>query len=113
VAANPRNVIRVETRAFEHLGTISYGFYMFHMIAVYMTSYTFLRWRWWDGRPLAVYIAAYYGLAIGLTILLATLSFRFFERPFLRLMERRFSAEGTQPRPLSHEWERGEKPALP
>lgn len=91
VAVNPRNVIRVETRAFDYLGTISYGLYMFHMIAVYMTSATFEAWRWWEGGSLWLYSAAYYGMAFGLTVLLAHLSYRWFETPFLRLKDRRFS----------------------
>jgi peptidoglycan/LPS O-acetylase OafA/YrhL len=99
VAANPRNVIRVENRAFEYLGTISYGLYMFHMIAVYMTSATFKAWRWWEGN-LWLYTAGYYLMACGLTVLLAHLSYRWFEKPFLRLKDRRFSAEDPHPRPL-------------
>ena len=47
--ANPRNVLRVENRVTDYLGTISYGIYMFHMIAVYATSFVFMRWRWWEG----------------------------------------------------------------
>ncbi len=92
VAANSKNVIRVETRAFEYLGTISYGFYMFHMIAVYMTSAAFKAWRWWEGS-FWLYCIAYYVTAFGLTVLLAHFSYRWFERPFLRLKDRRFSLE--------------------
>jgi peptidoglycan/LPS O-acetylase OafA/YrhL len=98
VAANPRNVLRVENRATDYLGTISYGVYMFHMIAVYATSYTFQRWRWWEGQPLVAYIATYYAMAIGLTILLATLSYHGFEKPFLRIKDRRFTKVPSEPR---------------
>ena len=93
VAANPRNALRVETRATEYLGTISYGFYMVHMIAVYATSALFKAWRWWEGH-LGLYGFAYYAAAFGTTVLLAHCSYRWFERPFLRLKDRRFSAEG-------------------
>ena len=92
VAANPRNIIPVENRVFNYLGTISYGIYMLHMIAVYGTSALF-RWSpspWWSGH-LWVYCLAYYGIALGLTALLAHLSYRYFESPFLRLKDRRFS----------------------
>lgn len=91
VAANPRNVVPVENRAFDYLGTISYGIYMFHMIAVYATSGVFSRvWHGWQGS-LPLYYAAYYAMAIGLTLLLAHLSYRYFELPFLRLKDRRWS----------------------
>jgi peptidoglycan/LPS O-acetylase OafA/YrhL len=97
VAANPRNVLRVENRVTDYLGTISYGIYMFHMIAVYTTSFVFLRWRGWEGKPLALYVVGYYGLAIGLAILLASASYRWFETPFLRLKDRRYTKVPSEP----------------
>jgi peptidoglycan/LPS O-acetylase OafA/YrhL len=90
VAANPRNVIPVENRVFDYLGTISYGIYMLHMIAIYMTSGFFRKFASLNGH-LWLYCAAYYGMALGLTALLAHLSYRYFESPFLRLKDRRFS----------------------
>jgi peptidoglycan/LPS O-acetylase OafA/YrhL len=90
VSSNPRNIVRVENRVFEYLGTISYGLYMLHMISVYLTSQVFRSTSWWHGH-LWLYCAAYYTMALGLTILSATLSYRWFERPFLRLKDRRFS----------------------
>lgn len=100
VAANPRNVARIENRAFESLGTISYGLYMWHMVAVYGTSALFRATRWWHGHPV-LYCAAYYALALGATVAIASLSYRFFEQPFLRLKDRRFSLPAaTAPRPL-------------
>lgn len=96
VAANPRNVIPVENRILDSLGNVSYGVYMLHMIAVYGTSALFLRTDWWRGS-LPLYFAAYYALAIGGTILLALLSYRLLELPFLRLKDRRFSLVPTAP----------------
>jgi peptidoglycan/LPS O-acetylase OafA/YrhL len=89
VAANPRNVIRLENRLCEYLGTISYGLYMLHMVAVYLTSAVFRAGAWWHGH-IVLYCAAYYVMALGITILGAHLSYRWFERPFLRLKDRRF-----------------------
>ncbi len=91
VAANPRNVVPVGTRAFDYLGTISYGIYMVHMFAVYAVSALFQRTSWWHGR-MVPYCVAFYGLVFGLTFLLAHLSYRWFEQPFLRLKDRRFAA---------------------
>ena len=90
VAANPRNIIPVENRIFDYLGTISYGIYMLHMIAVYTTSVFFRKLPGWNSH-LWLYCAAYYSLALGLTVLLAHLSYRHFESPFLRFKDRRFS----------------------
>jgi peptidoglycan/LPS O-acetylase OafA/YrhL len=90
VSANPRNVIRAEVPAFEYLGVISYGIYMLHMIAVYLTSAVFQRSSWWHDR-FWLYCFAYYGMALGLTVLMAHLSYRWFEQPFLRLKDQRFA----------------------
>ena len=96
VAANPRNLVKVANPAFEYLGRISYGIYMLHMIGVYLTSGLFRGSSWWGGS-LWLYCAAYYVTALGLTILLAHLSYRYLESPFLRLKNRRFSLPAASP----------------
>lgn len=109
VAANPRNVVKLHNRAFEYLGKVSYGIYMFHMIAVYAASWLFLRTSWWHGRPAAFY-PAYYALVFAVTILLAYLSYRYFETPFLRLKNRRYASlrsQGTAQTPLLPAADRG------
>jgi peptidoglycan/LPS O-acetylase OafA/YrhL len=97
VAANPRNVLPVENRAFDYLGTISYGIYMLHMIAVYGTSAFFKATGWWRS-PLWLYCVLFYALVFGATFLLAHLSYRYLESPFLRLKEQRFSLLRSSPR---------------
>lgn len=91
VGANPRNAVRLSNPAFELLGTISYGIYMWHMVAVYGTSALFQATSWWRDN-LWLYTFAYYGLAFGATVLLAHFSFRWLERPFLRLKGRRYTS---------------------
>jgi peptidoglycan/LPS O-acetylase OafA/YrhL len=92
VAANPRNVVRLANPLFEFLGTISYGIYMWHMVAVYGTSALFRALhRDWQGH-LVVYCLAYYATALGGTVLISWLSFRWFEQPFLRLKDRRYAS---------------------
>ena len=90
VAVNPRNIVKVANPAFEYLGKISYGIYMLHMPAVYLTSKVFSATSWWHGR-FWLYCAAYYAMALGLTFLISHLSYRWFELPFLRLKDRRYS----------------------
>jgi len=91
IAANPKNVLPLENRVFDYLGTISYGIYMLHMIAVYTAAEVFKRTAWWRDGNLALYCLAYYGLVLALAILLAHLSYRWLELPFLRLKDRRFT----------------------
>ena len=87
VAANSRSIVPVGHRVTEYLGTISYGIYMFHMIAVYATSQLFKSTVWWRDN-LALYCIAYYGIAFALAILLAGTSYRLFEMRFLQLKDR-------------------------
>lgn len=97
VAAGPAgSIVRPGNRVCEHLGRISYGIYMLHMPAIYATSEIFRLTSWWRGRPV-LYCAAFYALAFGLTWLLAEASYRFFELPFLRLKDRRFTVAPTMP----------------
>jgi len=83
VAANPRRLVRIKARVTEWLGGISYGIYMYHMIAVYTTSWYFKSTTWWQANRIA-YIACYYSIACGLTLLLSFVSNRWFEKPILR-----------------------------
>lgn len=96
LAANPRNVLPIDNRVFGYLGTISYGIYMYHMVAVYTASEVFKKTSWWQGS-LPLFCLGYYGLVFTSTFLLAHFSYRFFERPFLRLKDRRFSLFLTEP----------------
>lgn len=97
LGANPANRLRIYGRRTEWLGGISYGIYMFHMVAIYATSWLFLRTSFWRGH-LPLYLVAYYTLAVGLTVLLSYLSYRFFEAPILRLKRRFGGAPGSLPR---------------
>jgi peptidoglycan/LPS O-acetylase OafA/YrhL len=99
VAANPANVVPVGALAFDYPGTISYGIYMLHMPAVYMASELFRHTSWWHGS-LVLYVLGYYLVVFTLTFLLAHLSYRYLEQPFLRLKDRRFgSSPATPPAP--------------
>ncbi len=68
-----------------YLGKISYGLYVFHMLA-----------QEWSERCTAIFLRHFrHGggelgpfLSIAFTIALASLSYRFFESPFLRLKKK-------------------------
>ena len=80
-----------------YLGKISYGLYVFHMLAI-LVSRTSVRhaeewfsWRW--QRSAGSWEYWVYGLgssllAFAVTVVMASLSYKFFERPFLKLKER-------------------------
>jgi peptidoglycan/LPS O-acetylase OafA/YrhL len=60
-----------------HVGMVSYGVYMLHMLCINAVR----------RLPLGDGLLAY-AVAVALSVGVATLSFRFFEQPFLRLKER-------------------------
>ena len=71
-----------EVKGLRYLGKISYGLYIYHpsciLIAAFLARF-FMKQR--------VVIAAF-GVGFPLTVVVASLSYRFFETPFLRMKER-------------------------
>lgn len=68
-------------RLLNYLGKISYGLYMYHLLVM------FFLWKWirtqgWDGWTM---ILIYVPVAILLTVGVSSISYRFYERPFLRM----------------------------
>ncbi|MEZ4671190.1 MAG: acyltransferase [Anaerolineae bacterium] len=87
VSSNPRSTLKLENRLFDWLGRLSYGIYMYHLPIVYLVflSFSFVNiWTWNNW----VYNAVIYSLIIGLTLAASEASYRWFERPFLRLKNR-------------------------
>lgn len=84
VGAQPLPLLHLSTRFTEWLGTISYGLYLLHPIALGLTTLVVLRLEL-DSLPLPIYLISYYGLAVILVIPAAALSYRLLEGPFLRL----------------------------
>lgn len=66
----------------QYLGKISYGLYVFHMLALMLVD------RYLHGSPGPVHSALRFAVALGLSISLAALSYALLERPFLLLKER-------------------------
>lgn len=76
-ASNPGLHFNLEWRLFKYLGKISYGLYMYHPIAIVMAVQLAL----WIGLTRDVFI---YPVSVILTVLLAGLSYKYFESSFLR-----------------------------
>lgn len=77
-----RYVDFMENKLFTHLGNISYGIYMYHMVIVVFTIRTagYLM----DDRSWMFNVFVYISSLV-LTIVVASLSYKYFEQPFLRL----------------------------
>ena len=87
VASNPKSLLKLESRAFRFLGRISYGIYMYHMIAIILTIRLLRVWSI-DEYPYWIWSAAVYGISIGLTLLFSTLSYVYFEQKFIAMKHR-------------------------
>ena len=77
ISTNPRSLIRLSGRSFEFLGNISFSIYMLHELAIQFTIA-----MGWTASPVL------YGVSMALTIAVASASYLWLERPFLRLKSR-------------------------
>jgi peptidoglycan/LPS O-acetylase OafA/YrhL len=73
-----------------YLGRISYGLYVFHLLAIAIAR------TWIQVGRGAVEWGIQFGAALGITILMAAISYRYLESPFLRLKDR-FSRDDLVP----------------
>ena len=81
LSANPDTVVSLENKTFDYLGKISYGIYMYHILMVVIVLKTL----------------SYYNiqnvilenlLAVALTIVIASLSYKYLEERFIKIKER-------------------------
>jgi peptidoglycan/LPS O-acetylase OafA/YrhL len=73
------------------LGKISYGLYMYHLVVLYLVNkYVFSHLNFSERAMLFYGFAAFCYVLVSwlLVVLLSKLSYRFFERPFLKLKDR-------------------------
>lgn len=78
-----------------YLGKISYGLYVFHWIVLRVCFKTFAHLGGRFHIPTAVVITARLSIALALTILVAAISYRYFEAPVLRF-KRKFEVVHTR-----------------
>ncbi len=74
-----------QVKVFNYLGKISYGLYMYHLVVLFLlkkliTHFNITLNLWWG--------ILHFIIAIGLTVLISAISYRYFERPFLKLKQR-------------------------
>lgn len=84
LAANKNTIVSFENKIMSYLGKISYGLYMYHNILLVVT-YHIIKDVFGLQLNTALGNIAYYLLAISATIAIASLSYEFFEKRFLKL----------------------------
>lgn len=77
LATNPRNFIKLEQPLIHYLGKISYGIYMLHPFCLLCSEQLLDLLNCYN-------IILHYFISIGLTIIVASLSYRYLEKFFLR-----------------------------
>ena len=83
VSMNEKSLIRTENRILNFLGQISYGLYMYHILVVYMVI-KIVGKTLSNSNPI-FFTSILYTLIISILVGVCYLSYRFFEKPFLKL----------------------------
>lgn len=81
LAVNEKSLISLENRMINYFGKISYGIYMYHSIAIIIVLKTFLMLSF--NNEILEYL-----LSTVITLIIATLSFEFFENIFIKMKVR-------------------------
>ena len=79
-------LINVEYKWFDFIGKISYGIYVIHPLLIYLLSILYRQLH--VDLPLTLQYILIYANVTFLTILIAWLSYTYFEKPFLKLKDR-------------------------
>lgn len=77
----------LENRVMNYLGKISYGIYVIHPLLIFVGSYIVKSQEWLPNRHGGGHCIVFAVVTV-LTILLASLSYKYLEMPFLRLKDR-------------------------
>ena len=80
--------VQVKSKLINYLGTISYGLYMFHIIALNMCVFVFLKLEFLQNLNNTITIILINSFTFVLTIILAHVSYTYYESYFLKLKQK-------------------------
>jgi peptidoglycan/LPS O-acetylase OafA/YrhL len=87
LSTNPSLNISMESPVLARLGNISYGMYMYHTLCITLCIYVLTRFGFHQG-DLVLFNILIYSSSIFLTLLVAFVSYEYFEKVFLAMKER-------------------------
>ncbi len=87
VSCNNNSLLNLENGAFDFLGKISFGLYMYHQLATVIMIHLLSIYVGFSFKDYSEE-AILYALTILLTIIIAALSYTYYEKPFLKLKNR-------------------------
>ncbi len=79
-------IFNLENRMFDFIGKISYGIYVIHPMLIYILALLYEKCQ--IALPTSIQIVIIYAVVTTITIIMAWLSYRFYESPFLKLKNR-------------------------
>ena len=84
---------KIKSKALSYLGSISYGLYVYHLIFIHIVFQYFINKniKIDDWQTASIFIL----LTLGLSIIISSFSYHFFEKPFLSFRERFFNKENS------------------
>ena len=86
LALDPKNIVNLENAVFKHLGKISYGLYVYHLVVLALVTWLAVKIT---GHPLNQHVLFVLGTLA--TIAVSTLSYNYFEKFFLKIKNLRFT----------------------
>ncbi len=88
VSCNPDTLISLENPFMHHIGKISYGLYLYHVAVIVLVINLLITFSPEWGGP--VYQIVLYVLSVAASVLVATLSYNYIEKPLLAFKDKRF-----------------------
>jgi peptidoglycan/LPS O-acetylase OafA/YrhL len=85
VCSNPNSLLKLENKVYNFLGKISYGLYMYHMMIIVFLAQLGSKYFNFQGKLFNVYL---YSSTLLVTIIVATASYYWFEKPFLKIKQK-------------------------
>jgi peptidoglycan/LPS O-acetylase OafA/YrhL len=80
--------ITIKNKILIYFGKISYGIYMYHVIALNFVVFLFLHFEFLRNLPPELIILLIFSLTFGFSIAISHLSYRYYESYFLRLKQK-------------------------
>lgn len=87
LAANPKSILKLEYKPLNYLGKISYGLYMYHNIMILIVLKLIMSTGLFNVSSMAGGVL-FQILCLAGSILIAAISYRYFEKPFLKAKTR-------------------------
>jgi len=83
VSSNEKSILNLEIKPFNYLGKISYGIYMYHMLAVYFLSFAASKLFSPESFG-ALHMTIYAISVIALTVVISAISYELFEKKLMK-----------------------------